>query len=344
MPAPLLDRRSLLVAAARLGVGLAGAAALTSCGTLPGSSRTAGGTASPTATSSAGGSTTGTDADVERVAEATTLLSGLASAGRATLGTLPAADRAAARRLVRLHDAQVARLSSEETPATTPATTPDAPAGRRSLGRLRRQEASAQRDLLALATAADSGALARLLAGLAAGLSQAAVLDPLGGPASVPSSAAVPDLTGTAADGLLAQDGVDALQAALAAEHAAIWVLASLGAATSVSTQPTQYLALQAASAAHRDRRDDLEDALRSLDVDPVGSAAAYDLPSLRTPARVRAAARDLESATAEAYGYMTAATTGSLRRWAAGVVADASVTSLVIGPAAGARPTGLLA
>jgi Domain of unknown function (DUF4439) len=67
----------------------------------------------------------------------------------------------------------------------------------------------------------------------------------------------------------------EALNAALAAEHAAVWGYGVVGAAL-----PADKQGLAAASEnAHRDARDRLVALLAERDADPVGEEAAYELP-----------------------------------------------------------------
>ncbi len=69
---------------------------------------------------------------------------------------------------------------------------------------------------------------------------------------------------------------VEALNAALAAEHAAVWGYGVVGAAL-----PQDQRGLAASSeAAHRSARDALVAALSERRADPVGAEAAYELPS----------------------------------------------------------------
>ncbi|TIC80887.1 DUF4439 domain-containing protein [Nocardioides sp. GY 10127] len=351
MPRPTpTTRRSLLLGGLTLtGLALGGCSRLSaltdgSGGSSP-SGTTTDTTSSPTSASSSASASvdaSSTDADAALVEECHTLLLELAALAAAVAARLDGAQAAAARRLARLHRSQAALLAGATSDSAVPTVRAPASASK-ALTRLRGDETAARRRLTAAAVAADSGALARLLAGLAAGLSQAAVLAPLGsGADTLLRAPAVADL-GTPIDAQLATEGVTALQDALAAEHAACWVYASLGAATSASTQTVQYEAVTAAEATHRARRDVLEAALRGAGEDPVGSAAAYDLPSLRTTARVRAEAVDLETGCAEALGYVVATTTGALRRWAVGEAGGCSRAALGFSDPARAAATGLL-
>ena len=125
-----------------------------------------------------------------------------------------------------------------------------------------------------------------------------------------------------------------ALQAALAAEHAAVHVYGAVGARTSQTAQPVLFAAVTAAYAQHRARRDSLDARVRELDATPVAAQPAYRLPPLESPDDVRAAARDLEAGTARAYAFVVASTTGDTRAWAATALTDAAVRGLSFGGA----------
>ena len=123
---------------------------------------------------------------------------------------------------------------------------------------------------------------------------------------------------------------VDALQTALRAEHAALYVYGTLGAQTSASAQPALYDAVSAAYVAHRGRRDLLVRTVRGLGATPAASAPSYVVPRrLGTPQEVRRAALELERACAETYAWVVANTVGEHRRWAAGALNDAAVREL---------------
>ena len=75
---------------------------------------------------------------------------------------------------------------------------------------------------------------------------------------------------------------VDALQATLTAEHAAVYVYGLLGSRTSQTAEPELYLALRAAYEAHRDRRDTLTGEIAALAATP--TPAEF----IRFPARMK--------------------------------------------------------
>ena len=130
---------------------------------------------------------------------------------------------------------------------------------------------------------------------------------------------------------------VDALQTALAAEHAAVYVYGVLGGQTSASETPELFAAVSSAYSHHRSRRDHLigvlADLLEGTGQEPVGPAPGYDVPDrLGTPAAVDAAARGVEEACTGTYAALVAATTGDLRRWAVTALTDAAVRGLSFG------------
>lgn len=124
--------------------------------------------------------------------------------------------------------------------------------------------------------------------------------------------------------------GVDALQGALAAEHAAFYVYGALGARTSASGTPDLYAAISDAYAAHRSRRDRLDTMVRDAGGTPVASEVAYELPArLADPAQVAAAAREIEERTAATYAWLVANTVGETRRWAGTALTESAVRAL---------------
>ena len=108
---------------------------------------------------------------------------------------------------------------------------------------------------------------------------------------------------------------LDALQATLAAEHAAVYVDGLLGSRTSETAEPDLYLELRAAYEAHRDRRDSLIGEIAALAATPVAAAPAYTPPAgLDTTDGRYAAALAIERGCASTYAALVGVTTGS--RW----------------------------
>lgn len=126
---------------------------------------------------------------------------------------------------------------------------------------------------------------------------------------------------------------VDALQTTLAAEHAAVFVYGALGGQTSQSADPGLYAEVTSAYLAHRDRRDQLTEAIAAAGEDPVAAEAGYDLPAdLSTPVAVAERALRLERACAATYAYLVGSTTGRHRRWAVDALLDAATRGLAFG------------
>jgi hypothetical protein len=118
----------------------------------------------------------------------------------------------------------------------------------------------------------------------------------------------------------------EALQATLAAEHAATYLFGLLGARTSQTGEPALYDALQAAYVAHRERRDDLVGRLAALGETPVAAATAYTPPAgIDTTDGRFAAAAALESACAATYAAQVGMTTGATRVAAIGYLDDSA-------------------
>jgi hypothetical protein len=147
-----------------------------------------------------------------------------------------------------------------------------------------------------------------------------------------------PDAAGAPGVGVTT-DRVDALQQTLAAEHAAVFVYAALGGRASALPPSPLREALDAAYAAHLERRDQLRTMIGSAGVDPVAAEPAYRLPSpLDTAAQISEEALRVERACVTTYAGLVAATTDTERRWAL----DALVATAVGEQAFGGTPEAL--
>jgi Domain of unknown function (DUF4439) len=123
---------------------------------------------------------------------------------------------------------------------------------------------------------------------------------------------------------------LNALQVALAGEHAALYVYGVLGAQTSASDTPQLFAAVSEAYVTHRARRDHLTDLVLEEGGTPVASEPAYEIPPrLGTPSTVSRAALGLERRTASTYAWLVANTVGDQRRWAIEALTDAAVREL---------------
>ncbi len=131
-----------------------------------------------------------------------------------------------------------------------------------------------------------------------------------------------------------------ALQATLAAEHAAVYVLGVLGARVSATDQPALAGSITAAYVAHRGRRDQLGPKVRSSGGEPVAAAVSYRLPgAARTASQLRAAGLLVERRCTATYAAAVGATAGADRRWAVAALTDAAVRQLSFGGAADPYP-----
>lgn len=124
----------------------------------------------------------------------------------------------------------------------------------------------------------------------------------------------------------MSEAALEAAQAALAAEHAAVYGYGVVGGRVG----DARMAEATAAHAAHRARRDALARAVRDLGGRPAASAAAYALP-FPVPdaaAAVRLAA-ELEDRVAGVYSDLVRASEGPLRREAASALREAAVRAV---------------
>lgn len=133
---------------------------------------------------------------------------------------------------------------------------------------------------------------------------------------------------------------LEALQATLAGEHAAVYVYGVLGGRTSASAEPSLASALRAAYDVHRARRDQVTAMIRVRGEEPVVSEVSYVLPNAAdTAARCRRAAAEIEQRCTEVYAAAVGSTSRANRQWAIDALADAAVRQLTFGVAATAFP-----
>jgi hypothetical protein len=120
---------------------------------------------------------------------------------------------------------------------------------------------------------------------------------------------------------------LDALQATLAGEHAAVYLYGVFGAQASESRQPALYDRLLMSFRLHRKRRDQLTAMIAGRGADPVASEVTYDLPDLiTTVAELNDAALQVERRIVETYGQLIESTAGAERRWALVALDDSAV------------------
>lgn len=125
----------------------------------------------------------------------------------------------------------------------------------------------------------------------------------------------------------------DALQTALAAEHAAVFVYGALGGQTSQSATPTLYAALIDAYVTHRERRDRLTALIEAAGLEPVAAEAGYDLPAdLSGSTVVTDRALALERSCAATYAYVVGSTRDAERKWAIDALLDTAIRELDFG------------
>ncbi len=111
---------------------------------------------------------------------------------------------------------------------------------------------------------------------------------------------------------------LQALQKALAAEHAAVHLYGLLGAQSSKSRQPTLFARLTRTYGEHRASRDRLTVLISAKGSDPVAAQVDYEVPGpTATAEQIEAVARTIETRVTRTYGELVANTAGGDRRWA---------------------------
>ncbi|MEZ7005943.1 ferritin-like domain-containing protein [Streptomyces sp. AD55] len=123
------------------------------------------------------------------------------------------------------------------------------------------------------------------------------------------------------------EDGrLEALQAALAAEHAAVYGYGVVGGRIGEGRRTEA----RAAYDAHRARRDALAREVRDLGGRPVAAAAGYTLPfPVRDAASAVRLAAELEDGVAGVYSDLVRAADGARRATAAGALREAAVRAV---------------
>ncbi len=126
---------------------------------------------------------------------------------------------------------------------------------------------------------------------------------------------------------------VEALQKALAGEHAAMHVFGVLGAQASNSRQPALFRLLDQSYATHRAARDELTVLVSAKGADPVAAEAFYDPPgAFGTAAQIRGTARTVEQRLTRVYAELVANTAGKDRQWAIGALGASALRELDFG------------
>ena len=123
---------------------------------------------------------------------------------------------------------------------------------------------------------------------------------------------------------------LEAQQATLAGEHAALYLLGVLGAQASQSRQPALYARLLDSFRVHRKRRDQLTVVIAAAGAEPVAAEVSYDLPdAMDTAPELNDAALQVERRIARTYGQLIESTAGAERRWALVALDDSAVRQL---------------
>ncbi|MET8982836.1 ferritin-like domain-containing protein [Streptomyces sp. NPDC004539] len=119
---------------------------------------------------------------------------------------------------------------------------------------------------------------------------------------------------------------LDAVQAALAAEHAAVYGYGVVGGQIGEARRAEA----RAAWDAHRARRDSLARTVRDLGAEPVAANAGYALPfPVEGPDSAVRLAAELEERISGIYSDLVRATTGTRRGDAAGALREAAVRAV---------------
>jgi hypothetical protein len=125
----------------------------------------------------------------------------------------------------------------------------------------------------------------------------------------------------------------EALQLALAGEHAAVYLYGVVGGRVSVSTHPALWQRVRDAYHLHRGRRDQLVSMVRTAGAEPVAAEVSYELPNpAGTPAQLELVALEVEQRCAAVYADMVGSTAGANRQWALDALEDAAVRLLGFG------------
>jgi hypothetical protein len=126
---------------------------------------------------------------------------------------------------------------------------------------------------------------------------------------------------------------VEALQAALAGEHAALYVYGVLGGQVSRSAQPALADLVSRGYTDHRRQRDRLVALVSAHGATPVAAAPSYRLPNAAaTPAQLRSAARLVESRCVTLAAQAVGSTSGRDRAWSITALDAAAVRAVRLG------------
>jgi Domain of unknown function (DUF4439) len=130
---------------------------------------------------------------------------------------------------------------------------------------------------------------------------------------------------------------LEALQATLAAEHAAVHAYGVVGGRLAAADNPQLADRFRAGYEAHRSRRDWLRSRIADRGAVPTPAALGYAVPTQgRDPVELSGTARGVEERCAAVYAQLVASSTGEDRRWAV----DALTATAVLVLSLGAEPT----
>lgn len=135
-------------------------------------------------------------------------------------------------------------------------------------------------------------------------------------------------------------ESIEAVQDALAAEHAVIWGYGAVGAAVSDELRSVVVMV----EATHRSRRDATADLLRAAGAEPVVAQASYELPfAISTQEAAVQLGEQLESGCAASWRHVLGRTDeAELRRTARDHLIDAAVQAMRWLQTAGVTPASV--
>ncbi len=262
------------------------------------------------------------DAQRALAIDATNLVSGLGQDTTRVLAVHPTLARTSLAGFARLHRRQVARLGIEPGDVRSmplPKGWKQDPT--KAADAIRLREASGADELAAWTLKADSGALAGLLAQLAAGI-DVQLAATAAAPGSLEVEPEIPNASPTIQ--------VEAMQKTLADEHAALYLYGVLGAHTSASHTPELYASVDAAYVAHRARRDRLTALLAEAGKEPVASEPGYRVPSpVRTDQQIADEGLRLERGAAARYLWLVENSTDDVRALGVAALRNTAVREL---------------
>ncbi len=123
------------------------------------------------------------------------------------------------------------------------------------------------------------------------------------------------------------------LQAALAGEHAALFLYGVYGAHTSASADPALFELVSLLYRTHRGRRDQLRTMISDRAAVPVAAQPTYQGPTaLGSAAAVSRHCIATEDRCAEIYAALVANTAGSERAWAIATLSEAATARILLG------------